>query len=341
MPGPQRRKGAARDPVADLALERDGLADHRIAPDDGVDELHVGPDHGAAAHDGVTLEDRARKQPDVGFQLDRRVDIGAGGIDHRDPGSHPPVVDPGAQLGFGDGELGPVVDLRHLHRVVDLDAVDHVTGLPQHRDDVGEVVLALGVLGNEPAQRRREETAPEAVDRRVDLVDRKLVGRGVELLDDPLDAAARIAHDPSVAGGVVEASGEEGGGGVAEAVFGGEHGERLGTEQRLVGEHDDDVVLTVEVVGERGEPHGNGVAGAALHRLLDELDRHVGDELILDGLGDVFGPVADDDDDAVERQRGESVEHVEHHRAATQAGAASWACRTACGFPRRRQARRR
>ena len=98
----------------------------------------------------------------------------------------------------------------------------------------------------------------------------------------------------------------------------GEHGQRLRAEQRRVGEDDEDVVLTVEVVGEGGEAHGDGVAGAALHRLLDEFDRHVGEELLLDRLGDVFGAVPDDDDDAIERERGEGVEHVQDHGAAAQ-----------------------
>ena len=258
------------------------------------------------------------QEPDVGFELDRGVDVGVGGVDHGDPGPHPPVVDPGAQLRLGDRELGPVVDLHHFHRVVDLDAVDHVAGLPQHRDDVGEVVLALDVLGNQAAQRRREEPPAEAVDRGVDLVDRQLLRGGVALLHDAGDVAAGVAHHAPVARGVVEAGGEHGGGAVAEAVLAGEHGQRLRAQQRGVGEDDEDVVLTVEVVGEGGEPHGDGVAGAPLHRLLDEFDRHVGEELLLDRLGDVFGAVPHDDDDAVERQRGEGVEHVQDHGTAAQ-----------------------
>ena len=66
------------------------------------------------------------------------------------------------------------------------------------------------------------------------------------------------------------------------------------------------------------ERDADRVAGAALHALLDELDRHLGDELLLERLGDPFGAVADDDDDAFERQLGERVDDVQHHRAPAQ-----------------------
>ena len=124
--------------------------------------------------------------------------------------------------------------------------------------------------------------------------------------------------DAAVARRVVDVGGEEGRGGVGEAVLGREHGEGLRAQERRVAEHDDDVVLAVEHVAERGEADRDRVARAALDGLLDELDRHVGDELLLDGLGDVLGAVSDDDHDPVERQRREHVEGVQHHRPPAQ-----------------------
>ena len=66
------------------------------------------------------------------------------------------------------------------------------------------------------------------------------------------------------------------------------------------------------------ERDAHRVAGAALHALLDELDRHLGDELLLQRLGDALGAVADDDDDPFERQLGQRVDDVQHHRPAAQ-----------------------
>ena len=99
---------------------------------------------------------------------------------------------------------------------------------------------------------------------------------------------------------------------------GGEACEQLGAHQWRVARHDDHVALVVGVVGKGGERHTGGVAGPALHVLLDEHDGHVGGDLLLQGLGDPFGTVADDHHDPLERQRAERVDHVQHHRASAQ-----------------------
>ena len=69
------------------------------------------------------------------------------------------------------------------------------SGAPCRRapDHVGEVVLALGVVGRQVAQRRAEQVAPERVDARADLADRQLVGAGVALLDDAAAPGRRRA----------------------------------------------------------------------------------------------------------------------------------------------------
>ena len=63
--------------------------------------------------------------------------------------------------------------------------VHRVAGVVEHADHVGQVVLALGVGRAEPAQRRGQQAAAEAVDRGVDLGDGPLLVGGVGLLDHP------------------------------------------------------------------------------------------------------------------------------------------------------------
>jgi hypothetical protein len=95
------------------------------------------------------------------------------------------------QFGLGHRELQSVVDARRLDCGRSDDAVDGVAGLGEHRDHVGQVVLALCVVGAEPTQGRREQRAFQAVDRGVDLVDLQLLGRRVSLFDDARDPASR------------------------------------------------------------------------------------------------------------------------------------------------------
>ena len=101
-----------------------------------------------------------------------------------------PRVDAAAQHGLGGGELGAVVHPERLGRVGRRRADDEMPGGAQHPDDVGQVVLALPVLGLEAAQRGREQPPAEAVDRRVDLGDGELGLVAVGLLDDAVDRAA-------------------------------------------------------------------------------------------------------------------------------------------------------
>ena len=70
-------------------------------------------------------------------------------------------------------------------------------------DHVGQVELALCVVGGEVAQRRSEQVAAECVDARADLVDVEFFGRCVALLDDSLHPAVGRADDAAVAGRVV------------------------------------------------------------------------------------------------------------------------------------------
>ena len=114
--------------------------------------------------------------------------------------------------------------------------------------------------------------------------------------------------------------GEDRRGRVLVAVLGREHRDRLGPQERLVAGQHEDVVFGVEIVERaRRERDAHRVAGAALHVLLDELDRHLGHELLLERLVDPVGAVADDDHDPFEHaQLGERVDHVEHHRPAAQ-----------------------
>ena len=301
------------------ALPRHGLADHRPLTDDRVNELGVGSDDRPGADHGAAFEDRAREEADVRLELDGRVDVRGGRVHHRHALAHPPPVDSGAELGFGRRELGAVVDVHRRGPVVRGDGEHLVTRVPEHCYCVGQVVLALRVLGAQTPQRRREQAQPEAVDRGVDLVDRELLGRRIGLLDDVVGPALVVADQPAeVRREVVELGGEQGRRGVGLAVVAGEPGQHLRAHERRVARHHQDIAVDVGVIRERRQTNADRVAGAALHALLDEFDRHLARDLLLERLGDPLGPVAHDDHDPLERQCDERVHHVEQHRPSTE-----------------------
>ena len=244
------------------------------------------------------------------------------GVQHRDPGPEPAVVGAPAQLRLGGRQLEAVVDAGGLERVVAHHGADPVAGLGEHGHDVGEVVLALGVVGGDPAQGRRQQRSAEAVDRRVDLGHLELVGRGVALLDDAAHPTVLVAHHPAVARGVVEHGRQHRARRARGPVLVDQRADGGRPQQRRVArqhEHVDAVVVivVVEGVAEGGEGDRHGVAGAALDRLLDELQRQVAGR-VGELLGDPVGPVADDHDGPVDREVAEAVEDVEHHGLAAQ-----------------------
>ena len=319
LPGSSTANGPHDGVLADLGVAPDGLLDGRPRADDAVDQPGVGAELGARTHHAPALQQRAGEQGHVGRQLDGGVDVGALGIEHGDPEAQPALVGAAPQLGLGPGELHPVVDALGLGRVVRHHALDPVAGVVQHPDDVGQVVLALGVLGAEPAQGGGEHAAAEAVDRRVDLVDGALVLGGVGLLDHPVHPVVGAADDAAVAGRVVEPGGQHGAGRLgprwaatsAATVAGRSSGVSPGSTRTSPSSSSrSSSPNTVS-------PTLHRVAGAALHVLLDEVEVQVG-RLLLQLLRDPLGAVADDDHGPAGIAVGQRVEHVEEHGPAAQ-----------------------
>ena len=87
------------------------------------------------------------------------------------------------------GQLDPVVAAEHLGRVAGGVRDDGAVGVDQQRDHVGQVLLALGVLGGELAEGLHQQRRLERVHAGVDLADRPLVGGRVALLDDRVHGA--------------------------------------------------------------------------------------------------------------------------------------------------------
>ena len=177
------------------------------------------------------------------------------------------------------GEVDAVVDAERERRVGDGVGADELAVGAQERQHVGQVELALGVVGGEAAERVEQVAARERVDAGVDLADRLLLGRRVAgrlRLDHALDAAVGGADHAPVAGRVLELHRRHRRRGAALLVRLRERGDRLGGDQRHVAVEHEHGVAVADVVG-GGAHRVAGPVGLLLHRHLDAVGELTGE----------------------------------------------------------------
>ena len=152
---------------------------------------------------------------------------------------------------LGDlGQLDAGVDAQTLGGVVGGERQHGTAGVAANLEHVGEVELALGVVIADLGQRVEQGAGVEAVEAGVALVDRRLLGRGVLLLDDALHLAVGVADDATVASGIVQLHGEHHHGGVVLVAHLRQTGDGLGLDERAVaGKHRQRAVEAGEGVG--------------------------------------------------------------------------------------------
>ena len=300
----------------------------------GVGEGHLGADDGIRA-DGRGPEELGRGQHRR-VATDGHVDVDPRRrrVDDRHAVAHVPLADPAVELAAERGELDPVVDALGLPEVVEHVRPHGASGLAGDRDDVGEVLLALGVVGAHPGQGVAQDVDVEGVDARVDLGDRPLAVGGVTVLDDALDASVGAAHDPAVARRVGEVRGDDRDDAARAVVRRGQLEERVTGEERDVAVRDDDSA---------GQVAGKGLEGA-LDRAAGALDVVLvgDDERLVErrALGDDTVPLVAHDERRRARPRWPGRRGWRGRRGgALRCGAGPWGWPTASGCPHPRRGR--
>lgn len=183
----------------------------------------------------------ARVDQGVLLERDGDVDPGGGGVDDGHTGEHGLREQPVVEDPAGLGELHTVVDTGDLTMITGYGGPDPVPGLAQDPEDVGEVLLALAVVGPDLPERVGEQLAVEREHPGVDLTDRALrLGRVLVLHDGRHGPGGAVTDDPAVPGGVRHLGGQHGHGVAVGGVRGGELPERGPGEQRGVTADDDD-----------------------------------------------------------------------------------------------------
>ncbi len=142
-------------------------------------------------------------------------------------------------------------------------------------DHVGEIELALRIIGVEVVECWGEQVALEGIDAGTHFLDIKLFRGRVALLNDSHHPVIASSNDPSVSGGVSAQTGQERRGIVVGHMGGDQLVEGVSSEERSVtgDDHDDRVVGVVTRI-EDAHPAGGGVAGAVLFVLMGE--DHIG-----------------------------------------------------------------
>ncbi len=269
-------------------------------------------DPGARADRGVPLQARPRQDLRVLAQGDVRIDPGRRRVHDRHPGPHPVLEQP-VVVGPADlRQLDPVVHALDLGRIGGEDRADRMAVAAQDRHHVGEVLLALRVVGHDPLDRVGQQRSVKGVAAGIDLVDRALLRRRVGVLDDVGQRAAVVPDDPPVAGRVADPRGQHGDRVSRRVVLPGQRGERAGPEQRHVAAgHQHDAGHDAEGL----DHHAHGVTGARLAVLHDDdRVRHVPG-----GLGpDLLPAVPGDDHRALRVELAGRREHVPEHAASAQ-----------------------
>ena len=140
----------------------------------------------------------------------------AGGIGEGDTLRHPVASQPILQGRLTFGQLQAIVDATDLRQIFHL----QMAGGAEQGDGVGEVQLALVVVGAQFGQNGRQLLPVKAIDAGVGEVVAALFGTAVPVLDDAAHPVIPIAEDAAVTRGVWKAGRQQRHRGFAVAMFG-------------------------------------------------------------------------------------------------------------------------
>ena len=268
----------------------------------------------AAQRDVRAEDDVAAERADV------RVDVRAARIDHRHAGAHPVLVDPLARRGFDLREIDAIVDPgrlreRHVER-------DGAAARVRVRDEIGQVELALRVVGAQRGEVLAQVAEPDRIEPGVGVADRALLGRGIGVLDDLREHAAIVADEPAVGHLAIRHGRQQREPALRRGARVDQRRDSLGQEQRCVAseDHDDPIVGLVDDCRQRAL---HGVPGAALFGL-QRRDHVVAERaferrphdlvLVTEDRHDLAGAggLGGLDDPVHHRSAGDAMQHLRH-----------------------------
>ena len=197
----ERADGGVLADDAELALR---AYDGGAGADLHVGQGRVGPDFGAVADDGGAPQLGVGVDDHVAADFHLHADPGGGGVNHGRAVTHRLLDEPPVELLAGLRQLHPVVHACQLAGVRGGQRGDPEAVVTRDAQHVGDVELALGVVGGHALERVTQHRAVEREHAGVDLAHLALLVRGVLFFHDGNHVARLAPDDAAVAGGVVE-----------------------------------------------------------------------------------------------------------------------------------------
>ncbi len=235
--GAEVRVGTEDGSFADYgSIENAAVADGDVVADGGVLDDGVGTDAAVRTNACGAEELDVRLDDGVGGDGDGGVDDAGFGAEDGDAVGHKAAGGGEAHGGVEVHHLGDSVGAEDFVDAVGFDGYYALAVGYEHRGYVGEVELAVGVVGVEEIEFGKELGGFEAVDAGVDLRCGKLVGSEGFLLDDGGDfgAGGCGAEYSAVTSGVGGDGGEDGHGGALGEVKVADGLNGFGTDERNV-----------------------------------------------------------------------------------------------------------
>ena len=218
---------------ADVGFLHAGTLDHGTVIDRRIDQCGVRADCSFLSDDRVALQEGARE--DGGVTTDFHVVFNPRGlrVENGHAIAHPAFAD-AAVIGFGQrGKLHAVVHTFHGERIWRGECADLACGLGGLQC-VGQIELALGVIGFEAGDGLDQYGGLEHIDGGVHFLHGQFAAVGVFLLDDAQHVALTVTDDAAVAGRIIKHGGEHGGAVSGCGVEFDQFAQRLTIQQRHV-----------------------------------------------------------------------------------------------------------
>ena len=285
-----------------------------VGIDDRADKCCVWADLRALADHGLAFQEASGKDHRIAFDTHVIFDPRGFRVENGHALTHPMLADT-LVVSFGERcELHAVVDTFDAQRVGGGERTDGTVGFGGF-ECVGQVELALGVVGFEVGDRFSQQFGIEHVDGRVHFMHGQFAAVGVLLFHDAQHVAFAVADDATIASRIVKNGGEHGGSVAALLMEGKQLVQRVGVEQRHIRSCDQHRAVKTALLLQlrHGALHGSPGAGNVV--LIDD-----GDTLIVGAgrFGDSFRLAVHDHGQRFRVERRHGVHHTVQKRLSGQ-----------------------